>query len=152
MIAVRGWLHIGALVIPLVAGVAWTLLLFRDDLAGGLLKSLYFAVPAIVAAQAIALLRWRALERRATAGEGGWKTGLGMAALTHALFGVLLAVALALAVGLSKWWVDSGVWNLIGQAAFFAVASIGAAGVITFPGTALLAQRIASLRQRELAR
>lgn len=152
MIAARGWLHIGALLIPLAAAVGWTLLVFRDDLAGGLLKTLYFAGPAMVAAQVVAVLRWRALERRATAGEGGWKTGLGMAAMTHGLFGVLLAVVLALAAGLSKGLVDSGFGNLIGQAAFFTIASISAAGAITFPVTALLAQRIASMRQRELAR
>lgn len=147
----RARLHLGALLIALLAPLGWALLLWRDRLAVGDLRLLAFAVPGIIAAQMAAWMRWRALERRAGAGRHGWPAGLGMAALTHLLFGLLVALGLVVAVGPRAWLADASPWMLVPQALFFSLMSLGACGLVTFLATALLAQHVAHRRGRELA-
>lgn len=151
MIPARGWLHLGALLISLILPIGWVMILFHDDIASGLRKSMIFGVPGLLAAQLAAWLRWGALKRRAVSGDG-WKTGLGMAAITHVWFGIFAALGLAASNGWKHWLADGSIGNLLGQAIFFTLGSIGAVGAITFPTTALLAHRVASLRHCELVR
>ncbi len=103
-----------------------------------------------VAAEIAAWLRWSALERRVRALTGGWQTGIGMAAITHLLFGVLLGVVLTLSIGWEKAIGNGGVSDLVIQAGFFFAASLLTVGWITFPTTALLAHGIAARRRKEL--
>ena len=92
-------LHLVALLVPLLVaalfcmvqhGTLGTLVWRQLVLLGGV---------GLVAAQLAALISWRALERRAREGRGAWVVGLGMAALTHLLFGVLFDLAIVLAFG-----------------------------------------------------
>lgn len=74
-----------------------------------------------------------------------------MAAITHALFGVLGDVLLIAAVGGWREAAGNGkVSDIVLQMVFFFAASVFALGAITFPATALLAHWIAALRRKEL--
>lgn len=147
----RLWLHLGALVAPLAAAALWSLLLYRTDIAKGLSQAAVFGIAGALAAQIAALLRWRALDRRAHEASGGWQTGVGMALITHVLFGVLFDVVLVASVGLSASMGTHRYSDLLLQSLFFAAMSISAVGLITFPTTALFTQKIAAIRRRELA-
>ncbi|ANB16853.1 hypothetical protein [Dokdonella koreensis] len=127
------------------------LLLAGGPLGAALRRVALVAVPAVAATGLAAWLRWSALERRARSGSGGWQTGIGMAALSHALFGLLLALALMLATG-PAYWIHGGGWNLPLQALFFSLASLGAVGIPSFLLAAWLAQDTAARRRKELAR
>jgi hypothetical protein len=151
VISARALLHGGALALPVGVALAWAMLMSFGDLRLGLRQALIFAVPAAIAAQIAALLRWSALERRAIANKPGWPAGIGMAAITHLLFGLLFALGLAVAVGLEHGFGESSWAQLLVQALFFTLASIGAVGMGTFFVTAVLAQKVAALRHKELA-
>ncbi|MEP7044740.1 MAG: hypothetical protein ABI843_16860 [Dokdonella sp.] len=142
-------LHLAALLAPFVAACLWCLLLFRSDAALAYRQIAIFGGLGVVAAQFVALLRWRALEQRARNRSGAWKTGIGMAAITHVLFGLLFVAAYAA----SARWLQAGepanAKDLLVQAAFFTAMSLLAVGVITLPLTAWLAHAIAKLRGKE---
>ncbi|WP_440223562.1 hypothetical protein ACQQ2N_21170 [Dokdonella sp. MW10] len=148
----RAWLHLAALLAPLVAALLLAWVVFQGELLETPWRAPALAAPGVIAAQLVAWWRWPALERRAVAGEGAWLTGLGMAALTHVLFGVLLVVALMIAAGPRAYFGESGAWSVAGQIVFFMLASLGATGWLSFPLTAGLAQAIAALRRKELSR
>lgn len=144
-------LHVAAFVAPLGAAGLWSALMVRvnDGVAWGQFG--VFGGLGVVAAESAAALRWKALDRRARAGTGAWLTGLGMAAITHALFGVLFVTAIVLSLG--SWQAAAGTGgpiDLLVQALFFVAISVSAVGLVTFPLTALLAQVIAMLRRSEL--
>ena len=144
-------LHLAALLAPFAAVALWSLVLFHDDLSHAIVEALAFGAAAALAAQIAAALRWRALERRARENRGGWQTGIGMAAITHVLFGVFVDAALVFATG---WTASMGTGkptDLIAQVIFFTLISLTTVGLITFPFTALVAQWVAGLRRRELA-
>jgi len=146
------WLHLAALLAPLAAAGAWTLIAREAELTFGPGGLAIFGGVAVIAAQVAALLRWRALERRAREGRGAWRTGIGMAAITHVLFGVLADVLLIAAVGGVQQAAGTGRFSdILLQMAFFFAASVFALGAVTFPATALLAHWIAALRRKELA-
>lgn len=146
-------LHAGALLIALCAPLPWVLLMLQPDhLKIADLRLLVFAVPGIVAAQIAAWLCWRALVRRVREGRDGWPAGLGMAVLTHLLFGALVALALFLAGVSDTGTSESSFWMVVFQALFFALMSFGTCGLVTVIATALLAQHVAKrLRLHELA-
>ena len=144
-------LHLAALLLPPAAAALFAALVNRDP-EFVLRIALYFGGAGALAAQIAAILRWPALERRARAGTGGWLAGLGMAAITHALFGVLIVVGLAFAVG--GWEKSAGSGrpsDLVVQALFFIAMSVLPLGALTFPLTAGLAEVVSRLRARELA-
>ncbi len=144
-------LHLGALLAPLIAAVAWCRLLYRSEAAGAWGAVGVVGGLAALSAQVAALLRWHALDLRARAGSGAWLTGVGMAAITHALFGVLLDAALVLSVG--GWHSAAGTGrasDLLLQSLFFFLGSVTALGLVTFPATAVFATWIAALRRKEL--
>lgn len=145
-------LHLAALVVPVAAAAAWSFALNAADPRLALRQTLIFGGLGVVAAQIAALARWRALDRRARAGEGAWVTGLGMAALTHVLFGVLFALALNASLLWLQPGSDGGVGAVVVQALFFIAMSVLTIGLLSFPLTAALAQGLAALRARELAR
>jgi hypothetical protein len=151
MISARTWLHIAAVVAPCAAAMLGSILLNRTDLRLATGQAVIFGIGGTLAAQIAALLRWHALDRRAREGSGAWKTGLGMAVTTHALFGLLFVAATAA----SMRWLEAGdpgsAKELFAQAGFIAALSVLSVGAITFPATALLAQKIAALRRKELA-
>ena len=145
-------LHLAALLAPFAAAGLWCLRLVpvRGDFA--LAQFLLFGIVGALAANLAALLRWRALERRARAGEGAWITGIGMAAITHLLFGALFVVLIVAGVG--GWRNAAGTgrpFDLVLQALFFFAISVFAAGIVTFPVTAWIAHAVAARRRRELA-
>lgn len=144
-------LHLAALVVPFALAAAWSAVSDRGDSQLGLRQALIFGGLGALSAQLAALLRWPALERRAQAGEGAWKAGLGMAALTHVFFGVLFAAAL----NASVLWLQpdkaSAAADVVLQALFFIAMPVLVAGIVSFPSTAVLAQGIAALRRKELA-
>ena len=146
----RTRLHFGALAIALVAPLGWALLLYRDRLMDADVRLVAFALPGVAAAQVAAWLRWPALARRAGSGRAGWPSGLGMAAITHLLFGALIALGLFFATGPRAWLAESSPWALVVQVVFFSVMSLGACGVVTFAATALLAQHVAARHRQEL--
>ena len=149
----RLWLHVAALVAPLAAAGAWMLVMREASLSSGFGGFVFFGIGcvAVVSAQVAALLRWRALERRAREGHGAWLTGIGMAAITHLLFGVFADLLLVAAVGAVGQASDAGKpSDLALQVLFFFIMSVFALGAITFPATALLAHWIAALRRKEL--
>lgn len=143
-------LHLAALVVPVAAAAAWSFALNPADLRLALRQTQIFGGLGVVAAQLAALARWRALDRRARDGTGAWKTGLGMAVLTHVLFGVLFALAL----NASLLWLQpadaSSLRDAIMQTLFFIAMSMLTIGLLSFPLTAVLAQVLAALRAREL--
>lgn len=147
----RVLLHLAALIVPFAVAAAWSLVVNRADSRPDLEQTVIFGSLGALSAQIAATLRWRALDRRARAGEGAWKAGLGMAAITHVLFGLLFAAA----VNASVLWLQpegaSGVGHVMLQVVFFVAISMLAAGIATFPLTAALAQGIAALRRKELA-
>lgn len=147
----RVLLHLAGLVVPFAIAAAWSLAVDRNDPQLGLKQTAIFGLLGALSAQVAALLRWPALDQRARAGAGAWKTGLGMAAITHVLFGLLFALAL----NASLLWLQPGeasdAVDAILQALFFITMSMLAAGLVTFPLTAALAQGIAALRRKELA-
>lgn len=144
-------LHVGAFGIALVAPLGWVLLLYRDRWMEVDLRMAAFALPGVAAAQIAALLRWPALARRALDGRAGWPSGLGMASITHVLFGVFVALGLFLVTGPRAWLAESSLWALVPQALFFTLASLGACGIVTFVATALLARHVATRHREELA-
>jgi len=147
----RLWLHVAALLAPLAATAAWMLISHLADMAFGYVGLAIFGGVAVVSAQIAALLRWRALERRAREGHGAWLTGIGMAAITHLLFGVFADLLLIAAVGAVGQASDAGKpSDLVLQVLFFFIMSVFMLGAITFPATALLAHWIAALRRKEL--
>lgn len=143
-------LHLAALVVPIAAAAAWSFALNPADPHLALRQTRIFGGLGVIAAQLAALARWRALDRRARAGAGAWKTGLGMAALTHVLFGMLFAFAF----NASLLWLQPGdassLHDAIMQALFFIAMSMLTIGLLSFPLTAALAQGLAALRAREL--
>jgi hypothetical protein len=143
-------LHVLALLLP-VAAIALFASMVDRDFAHVVRQAALFGGAGALSAQVAALLRWRALERRARAGHGGWITGLGMAAITHGLFGVLIVIGLAVAAG--DWHDIAGtvrVSDLFVQALFFIAVSVLPVGMLTFPLTAAIAEFVARVRQREL--
>lgn len=145
------YLHLAALLIALLLASVWSLVLDRGDMQLALKEDAIFGGIGALSAQLAALLRWRALERRARVGEGAWLTGLGMAAITHVLFGLIFTAAL----NASVLWLQPeeavAVSDLALQVLFFTAMSVLVAGVVSFPLTAALAQGIAALRRKELA-
>ena len=91
------------------------------------------------------------LQARAMANGPAWLTGLGMAAITHLLFGVLLVLTLLVASGAGEWTSMESWWQLPAQALFFAFVSLSLTGVVTLPATAWIAHRVARHYQKELA-
>jgi hypothetical protein len=147
----RIYLHLAAFVAPLAAAVAWCAVIYRSELANAAGVVAVVGGLGILAAQMAALLRWRALEARAREGRGAWLNGIGMAAITHALFGVFLDVALVLSVGGWREAVGTGKpTDLLIQSLVFFIASVMPIGLVTFPATALFATWIAALRAKEL--
>ena len=144
-------LHVGALLVALAVPLGWMVLLYRDRLIDVDMRMAMFALPGIVAAQLAALVRWPALARRARDGRAGWPSGLGMALLTHLLFGAFAALGIFLATGPRTWLAESSAWALFPQALFFSLASLGACGIVTFVATALLAQHVAARHRTERA-
>ncbi|MEP6938409.1 MAG: hypothetical protein ABI846_01495 [Rudaea sp.] len=144
-------LHLAALLLPLAAAALFALMVDRDP-AFVLRMAAYFGGAGALAAQVAALVRWPALERRAAAGWGGWLAGLGMAAITHVLFGMFVVIGLALAVG--DWQHGAGTgkpFDLVLQALFFVAVSVMPLGALTFPLSAGLAEIVSRMRHRELA-
>ena len=143
-------LHVVALVAPFAAATLFAAALDHDDPALAAKHALLFGLPAAIAAQVAAFVRWRALDRRAHEPHGGWQAGIGMALITHVLFAVTADTALLTATG----WhagTDGSIGAMLVQMIFFFLASIGAVGAVTFPITALLAQWIAARRREEIA-
>jgi hypothetical protein len=145
-------LHLAALFAPFAAAAAFSLLVNRTDHAAVLNQTLIFGSAGAIPAQFAALLRWRALDRRAHEPDGGWQTGIGMAALTHAGFGITFDAALVASTGWKESMGTGRVSDLALQSLFFAFASLMPLGAFTFPFTALLTQQVAGMRRRELAR
>ena len=147
----RAVLHLAALVVPFAVAAVWSVIANRADTGFDLEQTVIFGGLGALSAQVAAALRWRALDRRARAGEGAWKAGIGMAAITHALFGVLFAAA----VNASVLWLQpegaSGATDVMLQVVFFVAVSMLVVGLATFPLTAALAQGVAALRRKELA-
>lgn len=147
----RLYLHCVALIAPFTAAATFACMVDRDADFILRMAGIFGGVGAL-SAQIAALLRWRALERRARAGSGGWITGIGMAAITHVLFGVLAAIGLAIAAGGWRKSAGSGSpFDIVVQALFFMLASILPVGIVTVPATGGFAEWIARLRSRELA-
>lgn len=147
----RLWLHLAALLAPLAAVSVGPFMARDAGVMFGLSGFAIYGSIAVVSAQVAALLRWRALERHAREGHGAWRTGIGMAAITHLLFGVLADAVLIAAIG--GWQEAAGTGkpsDIVLQMAFFFAASVFALGAVTFPATALLAHWIAALRRKEL--
>ncbi|HEY0232907.1 MAG TPA: hypothetical protein VGC55_16800 [Dokdonella sp.] len=144
-------LHLVALVAPILAAGAFCALLLRSETPSAWRQAGVLGGIGALAAQIAAGLCWRSLDRRARAGSGAWKTGLGMAALTHLLFGVLLTAALALSIRFLDAGDSGTARDLLLQAAFFALASLTTVGAVTLPLSAWLAQAIAALRRKEFA-
>jgi hypothetical protein len=144
-------LHLAALIAPFVAAGAFCALLFRSETISAWRQASVLGGIGALAAQIAAAVCWRSLDRRAGAGSGAWKIGLGMAALTHLLFGILLTAAFAASIRLLDAGDSGNAKDLLLQAAFFALASLTTVGAITFPLSAWLAEAIAALRRKELA-
>jgi hypothetical protein len=144
-------LHLAALLAPFAAAFGFAMLLSRGDLRLMMRQALLFGGVGAIAAEIAAFACWRALDRRARAGAGAWKVGIGMAALAHLGFGVIAVLALALAVGWKGSVGDGGVGALFFQTIFFVAASTFGVGFVTFPATAAIVQAVASLRRKELA-
>ncbi len=145
-------LHLVALLAPFLAAGAFCALLFRSETTSAWRQAGVLGGIGALAAQIAAAVCWRSLDRRARAGSGAWKIGLGMAALTHVLFGVLLMAAFAASIRFLDAGDPGNAQDLLLQAAFFALASLTTVGALTFPRSAGLAQAIAALRRKELAR
>jgi len=146
----RLWLHVAALLAPLAAAAAWSFLLNPDDARLALRQTCLFGGLAAVAAQIAALSCWRALDRRARAGSGAWKVGIGMAAITHLLFGALFALGMNVSLWLLRSADASSIGDAAVQALFFVAVSALSVGFVSFPLTAALAHGLAGLRAREL--
>lgn len=147
----RTALHLAALLLPVLPLAGWMLMIDRSFDWNGLSAMLFFAGPAIIAAQLAAWLRWNALKARAGSHGHAWLTGLGMAAITHLLFGVILVLTLLVASGSEEWTSMDNWWQLPVQALFFAFVSLSLTGVVTLPATAWIAHRVARHYQKELA-
>lgn len=145
-------LHLAALLAPLAVAAAWCLLMSVSSGGFSARQFLVFGGIGVLSAQTAALLCWRALDRRARAGDGAWIVGLVMATITHLLFGIFGDALLIFAAG---GWAraigEGGVTSFITQIAFFTLMSVFALGALTFPVTALLANWIGAVRRRELA-
>lgn len=157
MIHARACLHLAAALIPAGLAASVSVAVLNVALSAQSLSEIaQFAGPAVLAAQLAAWLCWGALERRARSGRNGWPVGLGMAALTHALFGLLLMLVM-LVVGFYRGWI-AGVygWSMasLGEAALLgsivALFSLGITGVPSFLLTIWLAQRLTVRRRKEL--
>jgi len=144
-------LHAVALIAPFVAAGAFSALLFRSEMAAGWRQAGVLGGIGALAAQIAAAVCWRSLDRHAREGRGAWKTGLGMAALTHLLFGALLTAAFAASIRFLDAGDAGSANDLLLQAVFFSLASLTTVGAFTFPFTAWLAHAIAALRRKELA-
>jgi len=144
-------LHLVALLAPFFAAGAFCALLFRSETISAWRQAGILGGIGALAAQMAAAVCWRSLDRRARVGSGAWKIGLGMAALTHLLFGVLLMAALAASIRLLDAGDPGNAKDLLLQASFFALASLTTVGALTLPLSAWLAQAIAALRRKELA-
>jgi len=151
VIRARLVLHAVALIAPFVAAGAFCALLFRSETTSAWRQAGVLGGIGAIAAQIAAAVCWRSLDRHAREGRGAWKTGLGMAVLTHVLFGVLLAGAFAASLRFLDAGDPGSAKDLLLQAAFFSVASLTTAGAFTFPFTAWFAHAIAALRRKELA-
>jgi hypothetical protein len=143
-------LHACALIAPFLAALCWSAIVMRNDISLALRQALLLGAAGALAAEIAALIGWRAIERRAAAARSGWPAGLGMAAITHLLFGVLFDAMLVIAVGWRESMGTGHVSDLVLQSFFFALASVLALGAATFPLTALLAQWITALRRTEI--
>ncbi len=148
MIGARARLHLAAALMPAALAVPWALWMTGGPMGRTLRSAVLFAGPAILAAQLAAWLRWGAIERRARNGGDGWPAGLGMAALTHGLFGLLLALVMLAETRTDDWTDTLSDSAIIGS--LFALASLVLAGVPSFLLTAWLAQRLTVRRRKEL--
>lgn len=146
----RALLHFIAFLLPMIPVLLWLGAMGKQFDVAGLIAAATVLVPAVVAAQTAACLRWRALDRRAHARQSAWQTGVGMALLTHLLFGLYLALAFVAAVGLQEWRGDGRFWQLPMQAFFFAFVSLMLGGAISLPVTAWVAHAISRRREKEL--
>ncbi len=147
----RGLLHLCAFFLPMIPVLLWLGAMGKRFDEGGVIAALAIAGPAVLAAQTAAWLRWRALDRRAHAGQSAWPTGLVMALLTHAFFGAYLALALGATVGLQEWRADGAFWQIPMQAIFFGVFSLLFGGAVSLPVTAWVAHVFSRRREKELA-
>lgn len=143
-------LHLSALLLPLIPVLIWLGVVGKQLNFAGLTATFIIAAPAVLAAQTAALLRWRALERRARNKQSAWPTGLGMAVLTHFFFGIYLALAFVATTGLQEWRGDGAIWQVPLQAIFFGIVSLGLAGAVSLPVTAWITQVISQRREKEL--
>jgi hypothetical protein len=146
----RWLLHASALIAPFLAALSWSAVMMQNELSLALRQTLLLGAAGAVAAEIAALIGWRAIERRAAAARNGWPVGIGMAAITHLLFGVMFDAMLVVAVGWRASMGTGRVSDLVLQSFFFALVSAVTLGAATFPLTALLAQWITAQRRREL--
>ena len=147
----RVLLHLWAFLLPIIPVLIWMGAMGKQFNEAGMKAALVIAVPAVLAAQTAAGLRWRALSRRAHARQSAWPSGIGMALLTHAFFGIYLALAFVATVGLQEWTGNGAIWLVPMQALFFGFLSLLFAGALSLPVTAWAAHVISRRREKELA-
>ena len=148
----RAILHLCGLLLPTIPVLLWLAAMGKQFDIAGLMVLLATAGPAVLAAQTVALLRWRALDRRARSRQSAWPTGLGMAVHTHFFFGIYLALAFVATTGLQEWRGDGAIWQIPLQAIFFSIVSLGLCGAVSLPVTAWIAHLVSQRREKELAR
>lgn len=146
----RTILHIAALVISVLPLVVWLLVKDQSVDSKSLSAIMIFAGPAIFAAQFAALLRWKALKARAMANKRAWLTGIGMAAITHLMFGLLLSLVLLVVSGGGELSTVEIGWQFPVQIMFFSLVSLSLVGVVTFPATAWIAHWVAGRYRKEM--
>lgn len=145
-------LHFAALVIAVLPVLLWLVVTDQAIDSKSFSAIMIFVGPAIFAAQFAALVRWKALKLRAMANNRAWLTGLGMAAITHLMFGVLLSLVLLVVSGGGELSSVEIWWQFPVQVLFFALVSLSLTGVVTFPATAWIAHWIAGRYRKEMAR
>lgn len=159
----RTQLHLIAFAVPFAAALPWCLLMFAMGsfaVDGG--QSLWgrlavfrsqlalFSGLGALAAQAVALLSWPLLDRRAQKGGSAATVGVFMAGLTHALFGVLFVAIIMIGISLEGGDNSASFGDLVAMTVFFAVVSAIALGWLSFPLCVWFAHRIVAGRRREL--
>ena len=144
-------LHLLGLLLPTIAACIFLAILGHQFDVAGLKAATIVATPAVLGAQVAALLCWRYVDRSARNHRSAWINGVLMALLAHFLFGLFMAIELAVFAGFQDGNSIGVLTGTLVHTLFFTFMSLMVAGALSIPLTAWATHGVARRREKELA-